>query len=262
MFFYIDESIRGNIFGLGSLCIKIDEFDTVYQAANKLKAELSLEPFHRLKYSLGDNDSIEIDQKKRLKSIFGNDWKNHFRTRIAKLISSLNLRFVATLHEDYRTFKNKKDHATDFYLYALKQILFDVANFVAKQENDNKNNIIIIDKPPQDENKLNERKINTNYTLSLHPYSEQFNYGYIDSLFIANDKYSVFLQLVDFYIGALVHALFLCTTSSKSYNQALQWLSLMKNCLYPLNMGDKVCGVKTFYVKKSQLKFENILRQL
>lgn len=257
MFFFLDESVRKDFFGLGCLCVKIEEFDTILKAAEEFKARLKLEPYHRLKYTLGNNDSIEKAQMLQLEKLFGKNWKYKFREAIANFISSLNLRFVATLHQDYRTYKTKKSDSLDFYLSALNALSCDVICWVVKEEKENKNNIIIIDKPPQKNIIVNEALINMAYSMSLYPKLKRF--GFIDSIFISNDKHSIFLQLADFYIGVLVEYLRFSEKPSKKNKHAVKLLRKIKNSLYPLHMGDKTYGIKVFHIPKLLRSFKALL---
>lgn len=260
MLFYIDECLIGETLGLGCVCLKEGDFEPLDDAALDLKKSLRLEHQHRLKFSLGNDDKVEKEQKEILKKTLGAQWLTEFRIIIAKFISTQNLIFAATLHEDYRSVKPFKDSLLDFYLNALSQILNDVLDVIACKQGPTALNIIVVDKPPQMGRRLTEKIIHEYYCENLYRGMKKLRF--LDTIMTTSGKHSAALQLVDFYIGALVTCLKFIKQGKPIPTYLIEIMKTIKSNFHDFNCGDKVLGIKLFHLRQSRKEYIAFLNSL
>ncbi|MFC1496697.1 DUF3800 domain-containing protein [Candidatus Margulisiibacteriota bacterium] len=241
MFFFVDESIKEpSYFCMGCVAIKEDDFSSIQSSIYTLKRKIGLSEDSRIKYSLGDNDKVEKEQKVILRHKYGKSWIYPYRKEIADVISDINVYFVSTLHQDFRSLKSGYVSFAFFkqaFSWLLQDLIYPLAFYKSRDEL----NYVILDRPPS---QFTDYEIHQLYKEALGSSKKKI---FHDNLLFSNDKYNTYLQISDFFCGLMVDVLKACEKKEESH-PCLNLLKTVSAKLFPLNGGDVEVGCKHFAI--------------
>lgn len=213
---FIDESFDENIFVLGGIFIEEQNLSEILLSWQEFKQSIGLEKTDPIKWSLGDRgDEKSIKSKIKTALSSEKDWLTSFRMCTLAKIASLDIKLVASLHQDVRWYKkissNSHISTVEFYLWGFNFLLQRIW-WQVKDKKNVQNVFIILDKPPESKKfKGSETRICKSYQdacengfhfddSSISPLRE---YCFFESIFFAKSDFHSFIQIADFCIGAI-----------------------------------------------------------
>ncbi len=239
---FLDESFDERVFCLGGIFIEENKIPETLKKWRELKGKIGLNEIDHLKWSLGDKGK-EKKIKEKIKKFYRSerDWLTTFRRETLTQISQLNLKLIASLHQNV---KRSRQSTVDFYIWAFKFLLQRIWWMVKDEKQ--KHIFVIVDKPPEAKNfRGAESKI---YECFQEVYERGFKFddrripplkdsGFFECLFVAKNDFSSFIQISDFCVGVLRQRARDLLQKSKN-ETSKEFLKLIINLFHKTNEGD------------------------